>query len=77
VSDDKTATVGTTNLDFRSLYLHFECGVWVYKNSAVQKVKADFLQALSQCQEVTLADCRETALKRVIQDVLRIFAPLM
>ncbi|WP_245535090.1 cardiolipin synthase [Leadbettera azotonutricia] len=39
VSDDKVATVGTTNLDFRSLYLHFECGVWMYKTRAVMAVK--------------------------------------
>ncbi|GHU76979.1 cardiolipin synthase [Spirochaetia bacterium] len=43
VSDDKAATVGTTNLDFRSLYLHFECGVLIYKNRAVQAIKEDFL----------------------------------
>ncbi len=57
VSDDKTATVGTTNLDYRSLYLHFECGVWLYKNRAVAQVKEDFLASLQVCQEIQLEDC--------------------
>ncbi|MDR0720071.1 MAG: cardiolipin synthase [Treponema sp.] len=77
VSDDKTATVGTTNLDYRSLYLHFECGVWMYKTSSVLSVKEDFIKTLPLCHEVTLKDCARNALQRVIQDVLRLFAPLM
>lgn len=42
VSDDDTATVGSINLDFRSLYLHFENGVFIYDNPEVQKVEEDF-----------------------------------
>jgi cardiolipin synthase len=77
VSDDKVATVGTTNLDFRSLYLHFECGVWLYKNRAVQTVKEDFLNTIPLSHRITLADCARNALQRITQDVLRLFAPLM
>jgi cardiolipin synthase len=69
--------VGTTNLDFRSLYLHFECGVLLYNNRAVQAVKKDFLDALPICHEITLADCARNFFQRVVPDVLRIFAPLM
>ncbi|MDD2955442.1 MAG: cardiolipin synthase [Oscillospiraceae bacterium] len=77
VSDDQTATVGTINLDFRSLYLHFECGVWMYGSSAVAEVKQDFLETLEQCQEITMEDCQNNWLMRMFQDILRIFAPLM
>jgi cardiolipin synthase len=77
VSDDRTATVGTTNLDYRSLYLHFECGVWMYKTASVLAVRDDFIKTLPLCHEVTLKDCARNALQRVIQDVLRLFAPLM
>ena len=77
VSDDKVATVGTTNLDFRSLYLHFECGVWIYKSASVEKVKEDFLNTLAACREISLEDCSRNAAQVVIQDVLRLFAPLM
>jgi cardiolipin synthase len=77
VSDDKVATVGTTNLDFRSLYLHFECGVWIYKNRAVQAVKEDFLRTIPISHRITLEDCARNAFQRFIQDILRLFAPLM
>jgi hypothetical protein len=77
VSDDKVATVGTTNLDFRSLYLHFECGVWMYKTRAVMSVKKDFLNTLPICHEINREDCARNAVQRIVQDVLRIFAPLM
>lgn len=77
VADDIVAIVGTTNLDFRSLYLHFECGVWMYKTLAVQQVKEDFLHTLDKCQRITMEECKGNALLRLIQDILRIFAPLM
>jgi cardiolipin synthase len=77
VSDDRVATVGTTNLDFRSLYLHFECGVWMYKTASVAKVKEDFLNTLPVCREIKPIDCSRNALQRIFQDVLRLFAPLM
>jgi cardiolipin synthase len=76
-SDDRVATVGTTNLDFRSLYLHFECGVWMYKTESIANVKEDFLKTLSSCREITIKDCSRNAAQRIFQDVLRVFAPLM
>ncbi|MCL1837152.1 MAG: cardiolipin synthase [Treponema sp.] len=77
VCDDAVATVGTTNLDFRSLYLHFECGVLVYRGSLVQAVKEDFLRTIPASQEVTLKECAQNAFQHIIPDVLRLFAPLM
>ncbi|MDR1178614.1 MAG: cardiolipin synthase [Spirochaetaceae bacterium] len=77
VSDDQVATVGTTNLDFRSLYLHFECGVLIYKSRTVKKVKEDFLATLPRCRQITLADCSRNAMQSLAQDVLRLVAPLM
>jgi len=77
VSDDTTATVGSANLDFRSLYLHFECGAWMYKSKAVFQLKEDFLKTLEVCQEITPADCKCSLPMRVFQDIMRIAAPLM
>ena len=77
VSDDHTATVGTTNLDFRSLYLHFECGIWMYGSEAVTQVKEDFLDTLEQCQQILLDECKGNLVTRLFQDFLRVFAPLM
>ena len=42
LSDDKSAVVGTINLDYRSLYLHFECATYMYKTSCIKDIKADF-----------------------------------
>ena len=77
VCDDTTATIGTTNLDFRSLYLHFECGVWMYGSKAVMQLKEDFLNTLEQCQPITEKDCRCNVFLRQFQEILRLFAPLM
>ena len=77
VSDDIVATVGTTNLDFRSLYLHFECGVLMFKTSSIKMIKEDYLNTLSSCKTITLKDCSQNALQSIIQDVLRLFAPVM
>lgn len=77
VSDDLVATVGTTNLDFRSLYHHFECGTVLYGSRAVMEVKEDFLNTLPICHEITLEELRSSVFMRILQDVLRLFAPLM
>ena len=77
ISDDRVATVGTTNLDFRSLYLHFECGVCLYNNSAIEKIKEDFLNTLLVCRQITLRDCSRNTLQNIVQDVLRVFAPIL
>jgi len=77
VSDDIIATVGTTNLDFRSLYLHFECGVVVYASETISAIKEDFLKMIPISTEITPKDCDRNAFQRIVPDVLRIFAPLM
>ena len=77
VSDDITAMVGTTNLDFRSFYLHFECAVCLYGSSAVKSILSDMQSTLACCREVTFGDTRRYPLwQRAIATVLRPFAPL-
>ena len=77
ISDDAVATVGTFNLDFRSLYLHFECGACLYGTDSILDLKKDFLQTLTVCREITEADCKHNAAVRFWQSICRIFAPLM
>ena len=78
VCDDEIATVGTINLDFRSLYLHFECGVWMYRSEAVLQIKEDALSLFKECREITWEDCkRKSSVKRLLQSILRLFAPLL
>jgi cardiolipin synthase len=78
VSDDVVATVGSINLDYRSLYFHFECSVWLYKTQSVADIKEDFMVTFKKCHEVTLEECRQVSLlKRILRSLLRLFAPLM
>ncbi|MDO4540629.1 MAG: cardiolipin synthase [Syntrophomonadaceae bacterium] len=78
VCDDEIAVVGTANMDFRSLYLHFECGVWMYRSKAVGQLKADYLKTLEQCEEVTSDySFNRHWYQRLAASVLMLFAPLM
>ena len=78
VSDDKVGVVGTINLDYRSLYLHFECGTYMYKSECLLDVKKDFLKTLEFCEEVSFAECLKVhPLRRLGRSILRLFAPLM
>ncbi len=78
ISDDSIGVVSTINLDYRSLYLHFECGVWMYGTDAVGELKKDTEEVFAQSREITLADCGKSRFpKRLWQSILRLFAPLM
>ena len=78
VCDDKFGVVGTINLDFRSLYLHFECAAWMYKTSCIADIKADFLKTLEECEEITYEHClKENFFVRIGRMFLRLLAPLM
>ena len=77
VSDDRVATVGTLNLDYRSLYLHFENGAYLSDSSGVLTIKEDALKTLEVSHEVTLEESRYNLLHTFIFSIVRIFAPLM
>ncbi|MDO4267570.1 MAG: cardiolipin synthase [Eubacteriales bacterium] len=77
-SDDTKAVVGSINLDYRSLHLHFECAAYLFRNRAVAQAERDFQDTLKQCMEITLEGCRSYPLPRKMAgQVLRLFAPLM
>ena len=78
VVDDRFATVGTVNLDYRSLFLHFENGVWLCEAPCIQDIRKDFLTTLEQCEPAALRQFKHlNILLRLYRSVLRIFAPLM
>lgn len=78
VCDDEMATCGTFNVDYRSLYLHFECGVFLYKNSSVLQIRQDALNTFEVSEEMQLEKVRSRNLiVRMIQSVLRLFAPML
>jgi len=78
VSDDRVAAVGTVNLDYRSLFLHYECATLLYDSKAVIDIRDDFFKTQSRSQEITLSDCDKLSLfKRFEAQILRLLAPLM
>ena len=78
LSDDLTAVVGTINLDFRSLYLHFENAVLLHRVSAILDIRRDFEKTFPLCQELTADYCGRRPVRiRVVQSLLRLFAPLL
>ena len=75
--DGQFATVGTINLDYRSLYLHFEDGVYLYGADCVGDIYRDFAATFAQSQEITLKDCAAGPIVRLMRAILRLLAPLM
>ena len=77
-ADGKTAIVGTVNLDYRSFYLQFEDGIWLYGESAVEEIAADFSLTLEKCCPITLEQCANISwLQKAGRAILRLFAPLV
>ena len=78
VSDDVKAVVGTINMDYRSLYHHFECAAYLYKTDCIADIEADFDRTLAKCRMVTKETIKNTKFKYKILGVLMKFiAPLM
>mgnify|MGYP002420743633 CR=1 FL=1 len=76
--DDKIGTVGSINLDYRSLFLHFECGVFMYKTKALMQLKEDCMDTFAASEEMTLEFCRgQNVFIRIFQGMMRLFAPLL
>lgn len=78
VSDDKVSVVGSVNMDYRSFYLHFECGVLFYGSSVIHRVKADMEHSFELSEEMTVEQMKKEPLrKKIMGFLLRFFAPMM
>ncbi len=78
VSDDIRAVVGAINLDFRSLYLHFEDAVFLYDVPQIDAVEDDFRATLPKCQLITEFDIRHDRwIRKLSGQLMRLVAPLM
>lgn len=78
VSDDDKAVVGTINLDYRSLYLHFECAAYLHRVPVIAEIEQDYRHTLKSCQQVTLDSLRrEKRYRKVLGFLLKMLAPLM
>lgn len=78
VSDDIKAIVGTINLDYRSLYHHFECATYMYKTDCVSEIEKDYQETLEQCREVTKDSIINEKLSyKLVGRIAKMISPLM
>ena len=78
VSDDVKAVVGTINLDYRSLYHHFECATYMYGTDCIADIEDDFTKTLERCHQVTMEDVKnEKLLVKTTGGLARLIAPLL
>lgn len=76
VSDDRVATCGTINMDYRSLYHHFEMGTLMHGFKAIDDMKQDFDNLFEQCEEITEKYRNISTVRRIVQLILRLISPL-
>lgn len=78
VSDDREGVVGTINLDYRSLYHHFECAAWLYGVPCITDMEADFQATLQKCRTVTHETAKaEKWTRKLTGHILKAVAPLL
>lgn len=79
LSDDSKAVVGTINIDYRSLYLHFECATYMQGTECIGAIKSDFEDLFkNKCHKITTEDCKNISFaSRFASVLLRIFSPLL
>jgi len=78
VSDDNRGTVGSINLDYRSLYHHFECGTYLYKTDSILDLEKDFEATKAQCEEITMEKYKTLSkFRRFVGWIFKIFAPIL
>ncbi|MBQ4523892.1 MAG: cardiolipin synthase [Lachnospiraceae bacterium] len=78
IVDGQKAVVGSINLDYRSLYLNFECGVFLYQNDVILDMEKDFQETLRRSLNITMDDHKKLPIHiKLIGSMLRFIAPLM
>jgi len=77
VADDITGVIGSINLDYRSLYLHFECGTMMIGSSALSGLKNDMNKTFSISREIEMNDVKTSFFGLLLDGVLRVFSPLL
>lgn len=73
--DGNVATVGTVNLDYRSLVHHYECGVWMYDTACIADIHEEFERIFSVSEN--MHGFQQGRFARVFCSVLAVFTPLL
>ena len=78
VSDTREAVVGTINLDYRSLYHHFECATYLYSTDCISEIEKDFQETLTKCRQVNMETVKKEKWKiKMTGYLMKVAAPLM
>ena len=78
ISDDVIGVLGTANFDFRSLYLHFECSVLMYKTNALKQIYEDFKIILEKSKRVSLKECeKRNIFEKILAFILKPFSSFL
>lgn len=77
LSDDRVGVVGTINMDFRSLFLHFECGTLLVECPCLEDMKMDYVKTFEVSREIHHSDCRRNFFGLLFDSILRVLSPLM
>ena len=78
VSDHREAVVGTINLDYRSLYHHFECATYMYGTDCIPGIEADFQETKAKCRQVDMETVRrEKWSVKLTGRLMKVIAPLL
>ncbi len=77
IVDDRLAGIGTVNLDYRSLFLHYECYSLFYKADIIKDLKADFEETQGKCHECVMEEQKKGIVHVLINGALRVIAPLL
>ena len=77
VCDDRMAVVGTVNMDYRSLFLHFECGALLMEHPVIGEIKQDALRTMAASREIWPKDSKKYSRSSLIDLILRILSPML
>ena len=77
LSDDKMGIVGTINLDYRSLYLHFECGTLMVGSQALMELKKDCMETFEVSDPIEENEIKTNFIGLMIDGILRVLSPLL
>lgn len=78
VCDDEKAVIGTINLDYRSLYHHFECATYLYRCACISQIEEDFQSTMALCSTVTPETIKNEKMSYKFRgSLMKILAPLM
>ena len=78
VCDDIKAVVGTINLDYRSLYHHFECAAYMYGTDCIKDIERDFVETTAKCSPVTFETIKKEKIGyKILGILMKAVAPLL